>query len=104
MNIRLTVPNVDVGLLRKQRDAVNNLAHGEDVLPGEYFDELVGLTNLLDAMLDIADTHDWVRPLVGSDANKWRFRCVKCGAAHDVPTTLTERYAKLTCPTRGCTP
>lgn len=97
MSQTLTVPNVDVELLRKQRDAVNELANEEDVLPGAYFDELNGLLCLLDAMVDIANEHEW--ECISPGLYDSTYECQRCGQKHDESIDDLSTMK----PTHGCT-
>ena len=48
----ILVPNVDIRLLREQRDA---LLHGGDMTAESVEAHIQGVVNLLDSMLDIAE-------------------------------------------------
>jgi len=60
MTKTIIVPNVDISLLRQQRDAVLNDTHW-NFKSNETKGELQGLINLLDNMLDIAENYNIVQ-------------------------------------------
>ena len=55
MHQTISVPNVDVGALREQRNELIDLMNEHNVPSGTQLD---GLINLLDAMLDIAEIEE----------------------------------------------
>ena len=56
MTLMIVVPNVNIDLLRKQRDWL--IEHVDDIPQQNQLEEGQGIINLLDAMLDIAEGYE----------------------------------------------